>query len=216
MVNGLLPLTSSGFYLVDPDMKTKGVVLRGIEKETDRAYRIHYKDLDPAHPSRLQNAKTSLQCLSRSMTTTQLHDSIFYKEFLKPIHIEDAVDVFLRRDGLIIAVITLLRDNSLPRFDDRELDTLRAAQRFLEYAINSVYIPDRISQRNRISDKYGLTNRELDVLEWIMAGEENRVIAEKLSVQLATVKTHLHHIFTKLGVNSKIKVLSKVFSEFGF
>ena len=215
LVNCLLPLTSSAFYLVDPDMRHKEVILRGIRQETDQAYRSHYKNIDPAHPSRLQSNELNLQCLSRSMSTTELHNSAFYKEFLKPINIEDAVDIFFRYDDKVIAVLTMLRDASLPKFSNSELHTLQAIQRFLEYTVTSLYIPEHISRRKHISQKYKLTDRELDVLEWIIAGEKNETIAKELWVSLATVKTHLHHIYTKMKVTSRTKLLSKVFSEIG-
>ncbi|MBC9927881.1 MULTISPECIES: response regulator transcription factor [unclassified Leucobacter] len=48
-----------------------------------------------------------------------------------------------------------------------------------------------------------LTGRELEVLELAAAGLANRALAAKLMVSEATVKTHLHHIFTKLDVDSR-------------
>lgn len=215
LVNGLLPLTSSAFYLVDPNMQHKGIVLEGLEQETDKAYRLHYKDLDPAHPSRFQQRDENVVCLEDMMSATSLHKSVYYQEFLKPINIEHVVDMFFRHEGRIIAVLTMLRDDSLPKFSATELKTLRVTQRFLEYAINTVYLPERISQRKSISETYHLTDRELDVLEWIIAGVENKVIAKELVVSLATVKTHLHHIYTKVGVTSRTQLLSKIYSDIG-
>lgn len=48
-----------------------------------------------------------------------------------------------------------------------------------------------------------LTARELEVLELAAAGLSNRDLAAKLMVSEATVKTHLHHVFTKLGAESR-------------
>lgn len=48
-----------------------------------------------------------------------------------------------------------------------------------------------------------LTPRELEVLERVAAGLSNRDLARHLLVSEATVKTHLHHAFTKLGVDSR-------------
>ena len=48
-----------------------------------------------------------------------------------------------------------------------------------------------------------LTGRELEVLELATAGLSNRALAAQLMVSEATVKTHLHHIFTKLNVDSR-------------
>lgn len=48
-----------------------------------------------------------------------------------------------------------------------------------------------------------LTPRELDVLRLIAAGMSNKEIAVRLSVTVATVKTHLEHILQKLQVSDR-------------
>lgn len=48
-----------------------------------------------------------------------------------------------------------------------------------------------------------LTSRELEVLELLAEGMANKRIASQLHVSEATVKTHLVHIFTKLGVDTR-------------
>jgi DNA-binding NarL/FixJ family response regulator len=48
-----------------------------------------------------------------------------------------------------------------------------------------------------------LSKRELDVLERVAKGASNREIASALRVSEATVKTHLLHVFEKLGVNDR-------------
>lgn len=48
-----------------------------------------------------------------------------------------------------------------------------------------------------------LTVRELEVLTLAASGLSNRDLAGALHVSEATVKTHLHHAFTKLGVDNR-------------
>ena len=50
-----------------------------------------------------------------------------------------------------------------------------------------------------------LTERELDVLRLLDTGSSNREIAKTLFVTEATVKTHLVHIFEKLGADSRAR-----------
>jgi len=48
-----------------------------------------------------------------------------------------------------------------------------------------------------------LSDRELEVLRLLVAGQTNQEIALGLSVSINTVKTHLKHIYGKLGVNNR-------------
>lgn len=51
--------------------------------------------------------------------------------------------------------------------------------------------------------KAGLSDRELDVLRLVANGLSNKQVAKELFVSEATVKTHLNHAFSKLGVDSR-------------
>ena len=52
-----------------------------------------------------------------------------------------------------------------------------------------------------------LTDREIEVLRLLATGASNREIARDLFVTEATVKSHLVHIFTKLGVDSRSRAV---------
>jgi len=51
----------------------------------------------------------------------------------------------------------------------------------------------------------GLSRREREVLACMAHGASNRDIAVKLSISQETVKTHLRHIFAKLGVRNRVE-----------
>ena len=60
------------------------------------------------------------------------------------------------------------------------------------------------SPRTHIDAPHGsqlsLTDRETDVLALVADGLTNRAVARKLGISEATVKTHLAHVYAKLGV----------------
>ena len=58
-------------------------------------------------------------------------------------------------------------------------------------------------------EKLGLTARELEVVRLIAQGYSNTEIAAKLFVSDATVKTHINHIFSKLGARDRSQVIVK-------
>lgn len=75
-------------------------------------------------------------------------------------------------------------------------------------------VATRLMVRMR-SPRTSLTAREFDVLEASAQGLSNAQIAEFLVVSEATVKTHLSHIYTKLGVTSRSAAVAKA-RDIGF
>jgi two-component system nitrate/nitrite response regulator NarL len=60
--------------------------------------------------------------------------------------------------------------------------------------------------RDRSRKTFGLTPRELEIVEMIVAGYRNRDIAQKFSISEQTVKHHLTNIFNKLGVSTRLEL----------
>jgi len=58
-----------------------------------------------------------------------------------------------------------------------------------------------------------LTDREREILRWVAAGLQNKEIAQKLGISLATVRNHIHNILEKLDVHSKLEAVSLAFRQ---
>jgi DNA-binding NarL/FixJ family response regulator len=58
-----------------------------------------------------------------------------------------------------------------------------------------------------------LSQRELEVLGLIAQGSTNREAASQLFISEATVKTHLLHIYAKLGVNDRAAAVAAAFER---
>ncbi len=58
-----------------------------------------------------------------------------------------------------------------------------------------------------------LAARERQVLELVAKGTSNRDIARELFISEATVKTHLSHVFTKLGVTDRAAAVAKGYEQ---
>ncbi len=61
----------------------------------------------------------------------------------------------------------------------------------------------RVLDRMRGPAEEALSSREIEVLACLARGLSNRDIARRLHISQATVKTHLVHIFGKLGVDNR-------------
>jgi two-component system, NarL family, response regulator LiaR len=58
-------------------------------------------------------------------------------------------------------------------------------------------------------EKFGVSKRELEVLQLMSAGFSNQEIAEQLFVSLNTIKTHTSNLFEKLDVKRRTQAIEK-------
>ena len=54
-----------------------------------------------------------------------------------------------------------------------------------------------------------LTEREMNVLYWLVLGLTNKEISEKLHISVHTTKAHLESIYEKLNVSNRIQAVVK-------
>ena len=52
-----------------------------------------------------------------------------------------------------------------------------------------------------------MSERELEVLQLLAQGVSNQEIAQELVIALDTVKRHVSHIFSKLGVQNRVQAV---------
>ncbi len=70
------------------------------------------------------------------------------------------------------------------------------------------------STKNRNFDnEYTLSERELDVLKCLVAGDSYKMTAEHCNISIGTVCCHIHSIYRKLAVNSKSEAVIKAIKE---
>ncbi len=99
----------------------------------------------------------------------------------------------------------LLKD--APR--DELLRAVRAAAR--GESVLAPAVAGRLMNRVRAPGAGPLSQRELQVLELVAAGKNNREAAAALFISEATVKTHLLNIYAKLGVGDRAAAVAEAF-----
>jgi DNA-binding NarL/FixJ family response regulator len=86
---------------------------------------------------------------------------------------------------------------------------------------NEIYLPPEVAthffrlfhfyagRSLQASQAFHLTEREREVLHWLVQGASNEEIAQRLYITVATVKAHLTAIFEKLKVTSRTQAIVK-------
>ena len=66
----------------------------------------------------------------------------------------------------------------------------------------------RLVERMRGTDDKTLSEREIEILQLVAQGLNNKDIAQKLLISESTVKAHMLHIFAKLGVTDRTAAIT--------
>lgn len=130
--------------------------------------------------------------------TNRLGDVVKALELAEP---EGFISVFVEEGTPVAEALVLLQKRSL-------VGTVRADT--IQKILNA--FPKKLSlNEERVSEPLvePLTNRELDVLRLIAAGDSNQEIANKLVISVSAVKKHTSNIFGKLGVNSRTQAAAR-------
>ena len=64
----------------------------------------------------------------------------------------------------------------------------------------------KVEAARRRTKAFGLTRREIEIVRSVVAGYSNREIAARSAITENTVKSHLTHIFNKLGASNRVEL----------
>ncbi len=135
--------------------------------------------------------------------------------------VQIAPRIMMRAEGGQILVSSTVRDlvaGSAIEFEPQDRPLMVSADQMVTlYAVASksarpLAIP--VLQRDDIpADARVLTPREREVATLVGRGLSNRMIADELSISIATVERHVANIFARLDVRSRAQVAAWVASQ---
>jgi DNA-binding NarL/FixJ family response regulator len=69
------------------------------------------------------------------------------------------------------------------------------------------------SMNNEKGEDYNLSDREKQVLQFLVEGYSYKMIANEMFIAIDTVRSHIKKIYEKLHVNSKSEAVAKAFKD---
>ncbi len=198
---GILEGSATAFYEVDSNLNLNRFVLSsGVPSGFHDQYLAGMNRLDPLHPR--SATKEPIARLSVALAQCATAEAAMYRSFAGQCGVADMIEFFFRRNDRIVAGMSVLWAPGC-KIPDGSMNIAEKIHDYLEFNLTS-----RLSPGTGEPSRYGLTARELEVVELLCCGRTNREISECLNIGLATVKTHLIHIFEKLGVETRSAVVA--------
>lgn len=214
---------SSQFCLHDPDdsspEKERTALINLSWKYTEQ-YIKYYHEIDPFInlPPRI-NVCRETDVMPQQ--TWRNHE--FYYDFIQPQKIRHLLVIHLQSVDKTIGHIGLHRYDSGKAFSQKDLlkaNILSAliSRNMVHQQLMQVYYllfanrtrETRAAGQTPFQNNEKLTSREDEIARYICQGLTNKEISHRLCISLPTVATHVQHIFQKLGVNSRTKLVHHV------
>jgi DNA-binding CsgD family transcriptional regulator len=191
----ILNASATAFYEVDDDLNPNSFVRCGFPEDFHNQYVDGMNRFDPLHPK--YAADRAVAWLKDGASQGLCAETEAFRSFTSRFGFSEMGELFFRRNGRIVAGMSVAWSG------DREFsnDIMQMARKIHDY-LEFNLVGSRPGPANDAS-RYGLTAREMDVVNLLCCGRTNREIGDGLSISLATVKTHLIHIFDKLGVETR-------------
>jgi len=206
--NDVLEASGAAIYRVNSDMTLDDFILLGVPPEFHRQYVERMNQHDPLHVRHMVPTGRQVARLVEEIACAHVADAMAYRSFSSHFGIGDMLEFFFRRNGSIVAGMSVMwRDGT--RVPDNAMTMAIKMHEYMEFNLLRDASPEPAAAAAAPkAARYGLTAREQDVIELLCCGRTNREISDCLQISLATVKTHLLHIFEKLGVENRSAVVA--------
>jgi ATP/maltotriose-dependent transcriptional regulator MalT len=134
-----------------------------------------------------------------------------FLSFLRSYGVQDAAEMIFSHHGKAVAGLSICWTCKKPERGST-IDVGSALQSYIEFNLASLWPDVASSGTEGTSLESAFTSREKDVIDVVCRGLTNEQIAWHLNIGLATVKTHLIHIFKKAGVETRGELISRMLS----
>lgn len=202
----VVPASCFAFYRVDEQLRARDFQLLRMDARTHRDYLDHYRDFDPLQPALCLDERRPVVPLREAMARQAGDSRRVYQGFLARHGIRDVVEVIAHDRQRPVVGISLLRVGGLAPFTAEELQRLDGLRGLLDLAVR--HLPEAPVAPDSLA---GLTPREREIALLLREGLSNKDLARQLDLGLATVKTHLLHLFRKSGARSRTELVRRLF-----
>lgn len=137
------------------------------------------------------------------MTGTELYERLLAQGCKLPV-------IFLTGHGDVPLAVKALKHGAFD-FIEKPFNDNELANRVIEALQHDESRRSQDGMKAAVAERLAsLTEREREVMDCILAGKLNKMIADELQIAMRTVEVHRAHIFAKMGVRSAVELAQRL------
>ena len=145
----------------------------------------------------------------------------YFNDFLSTNNLYYSCGVDIHYKNKLLGTIGLFREKTDPDYNKKDLhilDVLKGQMANQMFKLNTIEMMKK--NTNKEVDKklakseqvFNLTDREVELINHLIDGKNNKQLADELYISINTVKKHLNNIFRKTEVNNRTELTSLIYS----
>ena len=206
----------ASYVWCEEDGEFDGRVALNMSDDNLSAYEDYYQFRDPITPALQRRRRTT--SVNEVISRPALERTEFFNDFLARDGLYYGINYYAWSAGVNIGDLRIWRGRGKEDFDRREIEIMDAIGPAFTSAMRLALAREggggtRASLAElmgRIEREAGLTAREKEIAMSAVLGKTDRAIAEARGISVATVRTHIKHIFAKLGVSNRTELARRI------
>ena len=179
-------------------------------------YEQYYQFRDPI-THKMQNFRRAV-AVNEVMPQRELLGTEFFNDFLRRDGLHYGINIYVYDEaGRNIGDFRIWRSRKRDDFSNVDLGILDLIAPYFRNAMRNISLarqqPPYIELEGivrQLKDTWLLTRREIDVALAMLDGNSDKVISDQLFISLSTLRTHIQHIYNKLGVGSRAEFCNRL------
>ena len=214
----LIPYDMITFYLADPEKYMGSPIVIGGDYEIINSYLDDLGQIDPKRWIFLSGQNKAFR--ESDLLSEELRSShMYYIRAYRPLNIHYGAILSLAYNNKFVGVVSLYRPSNKTDFSDRDIFVLDALKKHLALRLYKDIYQQEHSEKKRDSfllvftERYHLSDQESQIVSYLINGETNESISEKLFISTSTLKKHISNIYKKTNVKSRGEFFHLVMKE---
>lgn len=210
LLSGALGASRLVFYSVDDNNNLHNFVCSRVPSDFLKIYIREMHAHDPLHVRQIEHEQNPVINMLDAGRYAPESEVALYRQFLDVFQVSNTIELIFQRDRQIYAGISVMWTADDPKPTANQFHLADTLHPYISYNLQDVIPRTKAGTAHKANALLHLTRREAEVAKLLCCGRTNADIAKCLGIGLATVKTHLIHIFDKAGVDNRAGLVSRM------